>query len=185
MKCYARIQYPNFRTCARCGESTKALNYRNDNSAPLCDECMRALGDFGLCKYLLRVPYEISRKIWDDIGCRPYSAWYLYGSTTGSDTKLMEADACIPWSHDHLGRPRFDAKGCMKQVLAQRSECLGTIVSVPNLKLPPTPGNLSTLKLVNSPLVCLMDCDERGVTWGRMVSGSAEEDVIVVLEEES
>lgn len=182
MKSYACIRLDSFKSCSLCGNSTRSLNYLSDSSAPICDECLRSKPGYTQCKYLLRVPAAVTGKIREVMKVHPHSAWYLFGSTVGTTHKMMVADACVPWSYDSLGRPRFDSKASMKQVLAQRSECIATLVSVPSLKQPPTAGNLACLKLTNSPLVCLVDCDEPEITYGRMTSEGTSEGVIVVLE---
>lgn len=182
-KICARIELTRFESCPVCGESTRFLTYRSDDPKPACDSCIRNRKDYVSAEMLLRITPEVSRMVKTGLLDNRFSAWYIYGDIGVRERIARE---CIPWSHDRLGRPVFDSRAAMKDVLAVKGECIGTLIAVPSLQTPPSAGNLKAVAMTSTPLVCLMDCRDPSISSAVLKHADGKTTrVLVAVEDQS
>lgn len=161
-KQYARVEFERFHTCTVGGESTRVLNYRSDSPGPVCDDCLARMGGYTRAERFLAIESGVADIVKANLEEDRYSAYFIYGKTGGTAAhRVWTCDRCLAWGHDHIGRPRFNARDSLQDILSMRGkECIGVLVTLPSLQIPPSAGNLTCLSLTTSPLVCMVDCNE-------------------------
>ncbi len=185
-KQYAKVTWSNFKKCTGCGDFFKELNYLSDSPHPVCNDCLARRQGYRASGSYVKVPADVIAKVKQRLADEKFSAFYLYGrKSTARDGTVWNCEAVIPWGYDNIGRPRFSPRDSVRQILALgEMDCIGTLISIPSLKEPPSAGNLTALGLTNTPLVMLIDCNEPVIAHAVTREGGRTEDVIIAVEGE-